>query len=81
MNNDIIRRFQVQTNHGVYREILPSGYKNWQIWVSPQKGFGQGYAILSTCSTAFQLVVDQDGVYNVLAIGEVAWRCCLSSTA
>jgi hypothetical protein len=72
MNNDIILRFRVQTHHGVYSEILPSGYKNWQIWISPHKGFGQGYATISNCNTAFQIVVNQEGVYNVLAIGELS---------
>ena len=70
MNNDIILRFRIQTRQGISNQLLPSGYKNWQIWVSPHKGFGQGYTIISTCNTAFQLVVDQEGVYNVLAIGE-----------
>jgi len=70
MNNDIILRFRLQTRQGGLYELLPSGYKNWQIWVSPQKGFGQGYATISTCNTAFHLVVNEDGIYNILAIGE-----------
>jgi hypothetical protein len=72
MNNDIILRFRVQTHQCVYSELLPSGYKNWQIWISAYKGFGQGYATISNCNTAFQIVVNEEGVYNVLVIGELA---------
>jgi len=46
------------------------GYKNWQFWVQPEKGFGQGYITVSTDNTAFQLIVNLEGTYNVLGIAE-----------
>jgi len=70
LESDIILRWKVKTHNCVYSEILPEGYKNWQIWVSAYKGFGQGYATFATDETAFQIVVTEEGAYNVLAIGE-----------
>ena len=67
---DLILRWKIQTHNCVYSEILPYGYKNWQIWVSASKGVGQGYATLATDESAFQIVVTEEGAYNVLAIGE-----------
>jgi len=69
--NDIILRFKLETRNCAYAQLLPEGYKNWQLWISPYKGFGQGYATISTCNTAFQLVTSEEGLYNVLAIGEI----------
>ena len=70
LESDIILRWKIQIHNRSYYELLPEGYKNWQIWVSAYKGFGQGYATLATDETAFQVVVTEEGMYNVLAIGE-----------
>jgi len=67
---DLILRWRIQTHNQTYCELLPEGYKNWQVWVSAYKGVGQGYATLATDETAFQVVVTEEGTYNVLAIGE-----------
>ena len=68
--NDIFLRWKIQTRNRSYCEILPEGYKNWQMWISPVKGFGSGYVTIATNSSAFQLVVSEDGLYNVLGIAE-----------
>jgi hypothetical protein len=67
---DLILRWKIQTYNRTYCELLPEGYKNWQVWVSASKGFAQGYATLASDETAFQVVVTEEGTYNVLAIGE-----------
>jgi len=68
--NDIFLRWKLQTRNRSYCEILPDGYKNWQMWVSPVKGFGSGYVTIASNNSAFQLVVSEDGLYNVLGIAE-----------
>lgn len=68
--NDIILRFRVDIRNHSFCGILPEGYMAWQLWIQPLKGFGQGYATISTCNTAYQIVVNEDGPYNVLAIGQ-----------
>jgi hypothetical protein len=68
--NDLFLRWKIQTRNRSYCEILPEGYKNWQMWVSPVKGFGSGYVTIASNSSAFQLVVSEDGIYNVLGIAE-----------
>lgn len=68
--NDIFLRWKLQTRNRSYCEILPDGYKNWQMWVSPIKGFGTGYATIASNNSAFQLIVSEDGLYNVLGIAE-----------
>ena len=68
--NDIFLRWKLQTRNRSYCEILPDGYKNWQMWVSPIKGFGTGYVTIASNNSAFQLIVSEDGLYNVLGIAE-----------
>jgi len=68
--NDLFLRWKIQTRNRAFCEILPEGYKNWQMWVSPVKGFGSGYVTIASNSSAFQLVVSEDGIYNVLGIAE-----------
>ena len=70
LENDIILRFKLDTRKHSRLELLPIGYKNWQFWVQPEKGFGQGYITVSTDNTAFQLIVNLEGTYNVLGIAE-----------
>ena len=68
--NDIFLRWKLQTRNRSYCEILPDGYKNWQMWVSSVKGFGTGYVTIASNNSAFQLIVSEDGLYNVLGIAE-----------
>jgi hypothetical protein len=68
--NELFLRWKIQTRNRSYCEILPEGYKNWQMWVSPVKGFGSGYVTIASTNSAFQLVVSEDGLYNVLGIAE-----------
>ena len=68
MDCDHIQRWSIQTRGKQRFELLPKGYKGWQFWVSPSKGFGQGYVTLATDETAFQLVVNEEGTYHVLGI-------------
>jgi hypothetical protein len=68
--NDLFLRWKIQTRNRVFCEVLPDGFKNWQMWVNPVKGFGSGYATIASNNSAFQLVVSEDGVYNVLGIAE-----------
>ena len=37
-------------------------------WVSPVASFGRGYATVSDDQSAVEVVVDEDGEYNVLII-------------
>jgi hypothetical protein len=67
-NSDLIQRWSIQTRNKQYFELLPKGYKGWQFWVSPSTGFGQGYIIVASNQSAFQLIVNQEGTYNVLGI-------------
>ena len=68
MDCEHIQRWSIQTRGKQRFELLPKGYKGWQFWVSPSKGFGQGYVTLATDETAFQLVVNEEGIYHVLGI-------------
>jgi len=68
--NDIFLRWKIQTRNRSFCEILPDGFKNWQMWVSPVKGFGSGYVTIASNNSAFQLVVSEEGLYNVLGIAE-----------
>jgi len=63
-----IQRWCIKTRNKQHFELLPKGYGGWQFWVQPVTGFGQGYVIVSTDQLAFQLIVNQEGTYNVLGI-------------
>ena len=63
-----IQRWTLQVRNNQHFELLPKGYKEWQFWVQAVGGFGQGYVIVSTDQTAFQLLVNENGIYNVLGI-------------
>ena len=65
---DLIQRWCIKTRNQQHKVLLPERYKGWQFWVSPSKGFGQGYVTLATDETAFQLVVNEEGIYHVLGI-------------
>jgi hypothetical protein len=68
MESDHIQRWLIQTRGKQHFELLPKGYKGWQFWVSPCTGFGQGYVTVASDQSAFQLLVNQEGTYNVLGI-------------
>jgi hypothetical protein len=63
-----IQRWCIKIRNKQHFELLPKGYGGWQFWVQPVIGFGQGYVIISTDQTAFQLIVNENGTYNVLGI-------------
>ena len=65
---DLIQRWCIKTRNQQHKVLLPEGYKGWQFWVSPCTGFGQGYVIVASDQSAFQLIVNQEGTYNVLGI-------------
>ena len=69
---DNLYRYQVETKENRAVIVLPSYFKylntNEMIWVSPVSSFGRGYAIMSDDQVTVDIVVDQDGKYNVLIV-------------
>jgi hypothetical protein len=70
MESDHIQRWTIKVKNKQHFELLSKGYKDWQFWVSPSIGFGQGYVIVASDQSAFQLIVNQEGTYNVLGIAQ-----------
>ena len=48
-------------------------------WVSPVKSFGRGYAIVDKELTTVDVIVDEDGEYNVLIIATRKDTCAVKS--
>jgi len=70
---DNIYRWVIKVEEGEASIELPDYFahlnENVQVWVSPVKHFGRGYGEANAELTMIDLVVDTDGIYNILAIG------------
>lgn len=70
---DNIYRWKLITNNNTAVQQLPSYFKflneNPQFWVTPVRGFGQGYCEIADDLSYFTLHTSQDGEYNILLIG------------
>ncbi|UCD55846.1 MAG: hypothetical protein JSV93_03450 [Candidatus Omnitrophota bacterium] len=62
---------ELENGHGIIE--LPDYFRhlneNVQVWVSPKRHFGRAYGEADTGLTKITIKADNDGLYNVLAVG------------
>jgi len=69
---DNLYRYRVETEDKKAVIDLPDYFQHLNIdemtWVSPVASFGRGYAVVSAGQTRVDVIVDEEGTYNVLLI-------------
>ena len=69
---DNLYRWTLTTTDRCARQVLPSYSpflnEGWQFFVNSVSSWGQGYVLLSSDESQFTLLVNEDGVYDVLGV-------------
>jgi hypothetical protein len=70
---DNLYRWQVNVKNGQAEIELPDYFRhlneNVQVWISPVRHFGRAYAETNEAMTKIYVKAEEDGSYNVLAVG------------